>query len=76
LLTGIAAAQTDYDSSNVSWKGVIGIIHAGNLVGNILDGGQPWSALGREAQNHRAAPARNARLERTRTARLQAACWA
>jgi len=36
LLTGIAAAQTDYDSSNVSWKGVIGIIHAGNLVGNIL----------------------------------------
>jgi hypothetical protein len=39
----------DSDSNNVSWKRVIGIIQAGNLVGNIQGGGQPWSTLGGEA---------------------------
>ena len=50
LLTGIAAAWADNESNNVSWKRVIGITQAGNLVGNITGGGQPWSALGGEAQ--------------------------
>jgi hypothetical protein len=50
LVTGFsAAALADNDSNNVSWKRVIGIIQAGNLVGNIQGGGQPWSTLGGEA---------------------------
>jgi hypothetical protein len=43
------AVLADSDSNNVSWKRVIGIIQAGNLVGNIQGGGQPWSTLGGEA---------------------------
>jgi len=43
------AALADNDSNNVSWKRVIGIIQAGNVVGNIAGGGQPWSTLGGEA---------------------------
>jgi len=39
----------DNDSNNVSWKRVIGIIQAGNVVGNIAGGGMPWSTLGGEA---------------------------
>ena len=50
LLSGIAAARADNESNNVSWKRVIGIIQAGNVVGNIQGGGQPWSTLGGEAQ--------------------------
>jgi hypothetical protein len=34
----------------VRWKTVIGIIQAGNLVGNIAGGGQPWSTTGGEAK--------------------------
>src|SRR5581483_100059 len=34
----------------VRWKTVIGIIQAGNLVGNIGGGGQPWSTTGGEAR--------------------------
>lgn len=49
LLTGTIAARADDESNNVSWKRVIGIIQAGNLVGNIQGGGQPWSTLGGEA---------------------------
>jgi hypothetical protein len=49
LLTNIGTARADNDSNNVSWKRVIGIIQAGNLVGNISGGGQPWSTLGGEA---------------------------
>ena len=43
------AAFADNNSNNVSWKRVIGIIQAGNIVGNIAGGGQPWSTLGGEA---------------------------
>ena len=43
------AVLADNDSNNVSWKRVIGIIQAGNMVGNITGGGQPWSTLGGEA---------------------------
>src|SRR5437764_14715966 len=44
------AVLADNDSNNVSWKRVIGIIQAGNVVGNITGGGQPWSTLGGEAR--------------------------
>ena len=46
LLSGPAAA----DSSSVRWKTIIGIIQAGNVVGNIGGGGQPWSTLGGQAR--------------------------
>jgi hypothetical protein len=36
-------------ADNVRWKTIIGIIQAGNLVGNITGGGQPWSTLGGQA---------------------------
>ena len=50
LMTGFSTAVlADNDSNNVSWKRVIGIIQAGNMVGNIQGGGQPWSTLGGEA---------------------------
>lgn len=45
-LSGTAAA----DGSSVRWKTIIGIIQAGNLVGNITGGGQPWSTLGGQAR--------------------------
>ena len=49
-MTGFSpAVLADNDSNNVSWKRVIGIIQAGNMVGNITGGGQPWSTLGGEA---------------------------
>jgi hypothetical protein len=49
-MTGFSTAVlADNNSNNVSWKRVIGIIQAGNLVGNIGGGGQPWSTLGGEA---------------------------
>ena len=49
-MTGFSTAVlADNDSNNVSWKRVIGIIQAGNMVGNIQGGGQPWSTLGGEA---------------------------
>jgi hypothetical protein len=50
-MTGFSTAGlADNDSNNVSWKRVIGIIQAGNMVGNIQGGGQPWSTLGGEAR--------------------------
>jgi len=49
-MTGFSTAVlADNDSNNVSWKRVIGIIQAGNMVGNITGGGQPWITLGGEA---------------------------
>lgn len=47
MLTGPAAAD---GGSGVRWKTIIGIIQAGNLVGNIGGGGQPWSTLGGNAR--------------------------
>jgi hypothetical protein len=43
------AVLADKPSNNISWKRVIGIIQAGNVVANIPGGGQPWSTLGGEA---------------------------
>jgi hypothetical protein len=47
LISAIASANAD---NSVRWKTIIGIIQAGNLVGNIAGGGQPWSALGGQAR--------------------------
>ena len=48
LTTGFASAGLA-DSDSTSWKRIIGIIQAGNLVFDINGGGQPWSTLGGEA---------------------------
>jgi hypothetical protein len=36
-------------AESVRWRTVIGILQAGNLVGNIAGGGQPWTTLGGHA---------------------------
>jgi hypothetical protein len=41
----IAPAAAD----NVRWRTVVGIVQAGNNVGNIGGGGQPWTTLGGHA---------------------------
>jgi hypothetical protein len=51
LTTGFASAGlADSDRDVVSWKRIIGIVQAGNLVFDITGGGQPWSTLGGEAR--------------------------
>ncbi len=45
-LVGPAAAD---GGSSVRWKTIVGIEQAGNLVGNIGGGNQPWTALGGNA---------------------------
>jgi hypothetical protein len=51
LATALASpAAADGNSSSVRWKTIIGIIQAGNLVGGIGGGGQPWSTLGGDAR--------------------------
>jgi hypothetical protein len=47
-LTGLSTAALA-DSGTESWKRIIGIIQAGNMVFDIAGGGQPWSTLGGEA---------------------------
>ena len=47
-MTGFSTAGLA-DNDSVSWKGIIGIIQAGNVVFDITGGGQPWSTLGGEA---------------------------
>jgi hypothetical protein len=49
LLATTLPARADDDGNVVHWKTVIGIIQAGNLVGNVAGGGQPWSTTGGEA---------------------------
>jgi hypothetical protein len=44
MISSPAAAET------VRWRTIIGVTQAGNLVGNIGGGGQPWSTLGGEAK--------------------------
>jgi len=48
LLALMIAAPAAADS--VRWRTIIGIIQAGNVVGNITGGGQPWSTLGGRAR--------------------------
>jgi hypothetical protein len=47
LMSAVASPAT---AQNVRWRTIIGIIEAGNLVGNIGGGGQPWSTLGGRAK--------------------------
>lgn len=49
FLTTCFGANCFADSDSVTWKRIIGIIQAGNLVFDITGGGQPWSTLGGEA---------------------------
>jgi hypothetical protein len=48
LLTSVLASPVAAET--VRWRTIIGIIQAGNLVGNITGGGQPWSTLGGRAK--------------------------
>ena len=51
LFTGLAAVSVSaWADDVVRWKTIIGIIQAGNVVGNIPGGGQPWSTTGGEAK--------------------------
>ena len=50
LATALAGPAAADGSSSVRWKTIIGIIQAGNVVGNIGGGGQPWSTLGGQAR--------------------------
>ena len=47
LLSSIASPAA---ADTVRWRTIIGIIQAGNLVGNIGGGGQPWSTLSGRAR--------------------------
>ena len=47
LMSAIASPAT---ADTVRWRKIIGVIQAGNLVGNIGGGGQPWSTLGGRAR--------------------------
>ncbi len=37
-------------ADSVRWRTIVGIVQAGNTVGNITGGGQPWTALGGRAR--------------------------
>ena len=37
-------------ADSVRWRTIVGIVQAGNMVGNIQGGGQPWTALGGRAR--------------------------
>src|SRR5262249_12557646 len=37
-------------ADNVRWQTIVGIVQAGNVVGNITGGGQPWTTLGGRAR--------------------------
>ena len=43
------ASASPAAADNVRWSTVVGIVQAGNLVGNIPGGGQPWTTLGGHA---------------------------
>ena len=46
----VAAMASPAAAEGVRWQTIIGIIQAGNVVGNITGGGQPWSTLGGQAR--------------------------
>jgi hypothetical protein len=46
----ISAIASPAAAEAVRWRTIIGVIQAGNLVGNIGGGGQPWSTLGGRAK--------------------------
>jgi hypothetical protein len=48
FLLGVASVSPAAADS-VRWRAVVGIVQAGNTVGNIGGGGQPWTTLGGHA---------------------------
>jgi hypothetical protein len=48
-LVVLAAGHARADDQTLKWQTIIGIIQAGNVVGGIGGGGQPWSTLGGNA---------------------------
>jgi hypothetical protein len=46
----VLSIGTSAQAEIVRWRTIVGIIQAGNVVGNITGGGQPWSALGGRAR--------------------------
>jgi hypothetical protein len=48
LLVLSAASPATADSTR--WQTIVGIVQAGNVVGNITGGGQPWTTLGGRAR--------------------------
>jgi hypothetical protein len=48
FLTSSIASSAKADS--VRWRTVVGIVQAGNMVGGITGGGQPWTTLGGRAR--------------------------
>ncbi len=46
----MAATASPAAADTVRWRTIIGIEDAGNIVGNIGGGGQPWSTLGGRAR--------------------------
>jgi hypothetical protein len=46
----MSAIASPAAADSVRWRTIIGIIQAGNVVGNITGGGQPWSTLGGRAR--------------------------
>src|SRR5437016_14040727 len=45
----ISAITSPAAADDVRWGTVVGIVQAGNSVGNIAGGGQPWTTLGGHA---------------------------
>lgn len=48
-LAVLAAGHARADDPTLKWQTIVGIIQAGNVVGGIAGGGQPWSTLGGNA---------------------------
>jgi len=46
----ILPIATSAKADNVRWRTIVGIVQAGNVVGNIPGGGQPWTTLGGRAR--------------------------
>ena len=49
FLTLSIASPSKADNSNIRWRTIVGIVQAGNVVGGIAGGGQPWTTLGGRA---------------------------
>lgn len=50
LVTALASPAAADAGSSVRWKTIVGLVQAGNLVGTIPGGGQPWTTLGGQAR--------------------------
>ena len=46
----VLSAASPAKADNVRWQTIVGIVQAGNVVGHITGGGQPWTTLGGRAR--------------------------